>query len=81
MASITIHKIDESLKARLCTRAATHGRTMEDEAREILRAALLTEDKGELNLTESIGRRMAKTGGVTLAISPREFIRPIDLAE
>jgi len=40
MASMTIRDIDDSLKARLRLRAAKHGRTMEDEARDILRAAL-----------------------------------------
>jgi len=40
MASITIRRLDEKLKARLRIRAAQHGRFMEQEAREILRAAI-----------------------------------------
>jgi phosphopantothenoylcysteine decarboxylase/phosphopantothenate--cysteine ligase len=39
MASITIRQLDESLKQQLRLRAATHGRSMEDEVRTILRAA------------------------------------------
>ncbi len=39
MASITIRQLDEDLKQRLRLRAARHGRSMEDEARTILRAA------------------------------------------
>ena len=34
MASITIRNLEELLKARLRIRAATHGRSMEEEARE-----------------------------------------------
>ena len=39
MASITIRQLDEDLKRRLRLRAARHGRSMEDEARTILRSA------------------------------------------
>jgi phosphopantothenoylcysteine decarboxylase/phosphopantothenate--cysteine ligase len=39
MASITIRQLDDDLKKRLRLRAASHGRSMEDEARVILRAA------------------------------------------
>jgi len=39
MASITIRNLDDPLKARLRVQAATHGRSMEDEARDILRTA------------------------------------------
>jgi phosphopantothenoylcysteine decarboxylase/phosphopantothenate--cysteine ligase len=39
MASITIRQLEEDLKTRLRLLAASHGRSMEDEARTILRAA------------------------------------------
>ena len=39
MASITIRQLDDDLKQRLRLRAARHGRSMEDEARTILRHA------------------------------------------
>ncbi len=42
MASITIRDIDERFKARLRVQAAHHGRSMEEEARDILRTALST---------------------------------------
>src|SRR5262249_12454344 len=48
MASITIRQLDDDLKRRLRLRAARNGRSMEDEARTILRnAASLADDKGE----------------------------------
>ena len=44
MASITIRQLDDDLKRRLRLRAARHGRSMEDEARTILRRAADIED-------------------------------------
>ena len=43
MASITIRQLGDDLKRRLRLRAARNGRSMEDEARTILRAALSDE--------------------------------------
>ena len=40
MASITVRNLDEGLKRRLRIRAAENGKSMEQEARDILRAAL-----------------------------------------
>ena len=37
MASITIRNLDDGLKRRLRVRAAENGRSMEEEARDILR--------------------------------------------
>jgi plasmid stability protein len=75
MASITIRKLDESTKARLRVRAAHHKRSMEDEARTILRAALAEEPAGRGNLAESIRRRFQPLGGVDLEVQPREPMR------
>ncbi len=80
MASITIRKLDDALKARLRLRAARHGRSMEDEAREIMRRALAETDKGPTDLVASIRERFAALGGVELELPPREPIRePPDL--
>jgi len=40
MATLTIRDLDDDLKAALRVRAAEHGRSMESEVREILRAVL-----------------------------------------
>lgn len=45
MATMTIRNIDDRLKAGLRVRAAMHGRSMEDEARDILRTALSAEPR------------------------------------
>ena len=71
MASITIRNLDDSLKHRLRVQAAEHGRSMEEEAREILRRAVgKTVTPG--NLGEVIHRRFVALGGVELNLPPRE---------
>ncbi|MGN6229828.1 MAG: FitA-like ribbon-helix-helix domain-containing protein [Trinickia sp.] len=74
MASMTIRNIDEQLKSRLRVQAAHHGRSMEDEARDILRSALSTHEGGRQSLIESIRSRMAPFGGVDLELPARETI-------
>jgi len=75
MASITIRKLPETTKRRLRIRAAQNGRSMEQEARELLEEGLAqTEPKPE-NLGEIIHRRFAALGGVDLKIPPRGPIR------
>ena len=82
MASITIRNLDEPLKARLRVQAATHGRSMEDEARDILRTALNTERAPPANLAAAIRARFAPLGGVELPDVPREPMRePPDFGE
>jgi antitoxin FitA len=75
MASITIRNLDESLKARLRIRAATHGRSMEDEARDILRNTLNREPTQPADLASAIRARFAPLGGVELPVIPREKMR------
>jgi len=75
MASMTIRNIDEALKRRLRMQAAEHGRSMEEEARDILRAALSTEASRPTNIAASIRARFAPLGGIDLALEPREAMR------
>jgi antitoxin FitA len=75
MASLTIRSLDDTVKLRLRIRAASHGRSMEEEAREILKAGVATNDVPNLNLAESIRRHIAPLGGVELTIPPREAVR------
>jgi antitoxin FitA len=75
MASITIRRLDDAVKARLRVRAARNGRSMEEEARQVLSAALAAKPKRPLNLAESIRRLVAPLGGVELEIPPREPMR------
>ena len=75
MASITIRRLDEGVKARLRVRAARHGRSMEEEAREILKTELAAQPAGSSNLAQSIRRRFARVGGVELQLPARQFVR------
>ena len=75
MASITIRKLEDALKSRLRIRAARRGRSMEEEAREILRAGLSQDPANGLNLAESIRRHFDPLGGVELALPSREPVR------
>ncbi len=75
MASITIRELDEDLKARLRVRAAHHGRSMEEEVRVILRAALTAREGAKVGLATAIGRRFRSSGGVDLVLPEREPIR------
>jgi plasmid stability protein len=53
MATLTIRQLDEKTKTRLRIRAAHHGRSMEEEAREILRSALTAASPAKGNLAET----------------------------
>jgi len=82
VASMTIRNVDDQLKKRLRLRAALHGHSMEEEARDILRSALATETSGSANLAQRIRSRMAVVGGVMLELPPREPIRtPVDFGK
>jgi antitoxin FitA len=75
MASITIRNLEEHTKRKLKIRAAMHGHSMEQEAREILRSALRSAPEKSANLAKAIRRRFAPLGGVDLEPLPREPIR------
>ena len=75
MASITIRRLDDGVKAKLRLRAAGHGRSMEEEAREILKTGLRAGRSPRLNLAESIRRHIAPLGGVELVLPPRQAVR------
>jgi antitoxin FitA len=75
MAAITIRQLDEKTKSRLRIRAAHHGRSMEEEAREILRSALAAVSSPRGNLAEAIRRRFAPFGGLELELPRRDSLR------
>ena len=70
MASITIRNLDDAVKMRLRVRAAGNGRSMEEEARLILRDAVERKPRSG-NLAASIRARIAPLGGVDLELPPR----------
>jgi plasmid stability protein len=75
MASLTIRNIEDTLKASLRIRAAEHGRSMEEEARQILRRSLVRE-RAAVGLGSRIASRFAAAGGVDLPVVSRSPPRP-----
>ncbi|MBI1777156.1 MAG: plasmid stabilization protein [Proteobacteria bacterium] len=75
MASIIIRNLDDALKRKLRIRAAERNRSMEDEARDILRAALAQESAAPGNLYDAIRRRVRAVGSVDLEIPARGPMR------
>ena len=74
MASITVRNLEDGLKRRLRIRAAENGRSMEQEARDILRAALDQEvldgkKLGQLHPRPFRASRRRRTG----TVSPRAY--------
>ena len=75
MATIMIRNLDDGLKSSLRIRAAQHGRSMEEEARHILRIALMEKAHQPTNLFAAIRRRIAPVGGVNLDLPRRRPLR------
>lgn len=72
MATMTIRNLDDELKARLRIRAAQHGKSMEEEARSILRDALKSEPLSGKELVQRIREMVEPYGGIELELPPRE---------
>src|SRR5438105_1164260 len=75
MASITIRNLDESVKRKLRLRAAQRNRSMEEEARDILRTALAQETAQAGNLADAIRRRVEPLGGFDVSLPARGALR------
>lgn len=74
MASITIRRLDDEVKTRLRVRAAANGRSMEEEARIILREAVGLKAEPD-NLASFIRECFEPFGGVEFEIPPRGPMR------
>ena len=82
LATLTIRDLDDSLKLKLRLRAAGQNRSMEEEARQILRAALQEPIAESGSFVARIRKRFEGLGDVQLSIEPREAIRaPLELNE
>ena len=75
MASITIRQLPENTKRKLRIRAAKNGRSMEQEAREILKCELSKAPESGKDLVKAIRDIFEPLGGVDLQIPPRGPIR------
>lgn len=71
MASLTIRNLDDAVKHGLRVRAAQHGRSMEEEVREILRQAVRPVPSSR-RLVDSIRSKVEPLGGIDLDQPERE---------
>jgi plasmid stability protein len=71
MTTLTIRNLDEHTKEQLRIQAARHGRSMEEEARTILRSALEAQQPvaGGKGLGSRIHAHFAQLGGVELELA------------
>jgi len=78
MSTLTIRNIDDATKDKLRQVAASHGRSMEEEVRTILRNALAQSTPTE-GLGSRIHARFAALGGYELELPARtELPRGVD---
>jgi len=75
MGAITVRNLDDALKRRLRLRAARHNRSMEEEARDILRCVLSEEPIGPDNLADAIRQLVEPYGGFEIPAFTRGPIR------
>jgi plasmid stability protein len=72
MGSITIRNLDDRVKRKLRVRAARHGRSMEEEVRQILGTALAeTAQASPQSVFDIIRSRVESVGGIELTIPAR----------
>ncbi|WP_020179417.1 hypothetical protein [Methylopila sp. M107] len=71
MASLTVRRIDERVKAKLKERAARNGRPLEAELRSVLTALAEAEPADRRNMAERIRARVEPLGGAELEPFPR----------
>jgi plasmid stability protein len=74
MASITIRNLEDDIKQRLRVRAAERGRSMEEEARDILRRAI-SDAESPRDLAAAIRARVAPAARADLDLPAREPMR------
>ncbi len=77
MASIIIRNLEEGVKTRLRVRAARNGRSMEEEARVILRRAVGRRPAPEEGLGTALQELFEPLGGVELDIPVRDPMRDL----
>ena len=62
MAQLVVRNLDDDVKAKLQRRARQHGRSTEEEVRDILRDAVKDEGESQFGLGTQIAKRFEKFG-------------------
>lgn len=74
-SKLIVSGVDEPVLIRLAARAASHGRSVDEEARAILQSAVGSELEQADRLGERISKRFSALGGVVLDLPAREPTR------
>jgi plasmid stability protein len=74
-SKLVVSDVDEAVLGRLAARAASHGRSIDEEARAIPESAVGGEGAQADRLGERITRRFSALDGVELAVPAREPVR------
>jgi len=74
MAALTIRNVDDAIKQSLRIRAAQHGVSMEEEARRILRDALVRVSQPQA-LGQRLKQRFAEAADAAFELAPRLISR------
>lgn len=83
MAQLVVRNLDDDVKARLQKRAKKHGRSMEEEVRDILRDAMKKEDRPAEGLGTRIANRFKGVGlkeGEIRELRGEVWARPVDFS-
>lgn len=78
MAQILIRQLEDDVKAKLQRRAKEHGRSTEEEVREILRNAVRDQNRPPAALGSRIAARFSKSGLDGDIVELRGLVRPAD---
>jgi len=83
MAQLLVRQIDDDVKRRLQERAVRHGVSMEEEAREIIRAAVLTDAEAEFGLGNRVAAlfRDVPDNDEPLPRFSRQPFKPVDFSK
>jgi plasmid stability protein len=71
MSTLTIRNLEPAIKDKLRMSAATHGRSMEEEVRTILRSVLSQPAKPATGMGNRIHARFAAIGGIVQDVPAR----------
>lgn len=80
MAQFVVRDLEQDIKVRLRRRAQRHGRSLEEEVREILRDALKEEALPKKRISEQLHELFGEIGlerHEKLEELPREEVRPV----
>lgn len=62
MAQLIVRNLEDDVRDKLRDLARSHGRSMEEEAREILRGAVLGQPSADINLGSRLASRFESIG-------------------